>query len=517
MRALAVLLLLVALPLVAAQGHQHAAGGKAVAAVLYDGPPSGRAVVGGFTHFGFALLDEEGRPAAHRDAAFRVEQEGVVLFETPDAHEYDGLFGFDVTFTRPGPYRVVATSEGLETGVFEGTVVPRADETEAAILFEQAPAAGPGDNAIEGVLSIVGPDGAILPHTDAIVEFRHKGTQRLAARTHLHVHEEPMRFTQGFDAPGEYDLRVVGYRAFPNGRSPDVHAVVADFGVTAGALALPAAPAAPAAAPGVLEPIGASAEKDGVALHATYDPQNQVGVGQVARIAALVTNATGPLAHVDFSFTLRGPRGLVFHSESLHEYDGVFEYVFVPGAPGAYDGVVEARLDEGTLLVPVHVQVVPPAVPLMGAGVATVTVEGLDGAAAGAPVDLTFRVAGPSGPVEHSEVDVTIYHDGEAPVHQFKLHTHGSGEMRASVLFPHAGHWKVQVDPLPTLPQAVVFQGPAGRDAPIVFEAEIRPGVPLGEVDRASGDGAARTVPAWGLAGLAGSAFAALALLRRRA
>ena len=515
MRVLPLLLLLAALPLASAQGHQHQGGDEGLAAVLVDGPPSGRAVVGGFTHFGFALLDFEGRPIVHQDASFLVEQDGLTLFASEDTHEYDGLFSFDVTFTRPGPYRVVAQSEKVRTTVFEGVAVPRADGTQATVAFAQEP---PGaSNLVKGTLSILGPDGKDLPHTDAILEIREKASGRLVMRTHAHVHEAPIVFAQGLDLPGEHVLDVVAYRAFPSGRSPDLAAVVAQFPLAAGPLAAPAVPALPDKVPEPLEPLGGSAEGGGFRLQATYDPQNQVGVGHTARVAAILANASGlPVPHVDFAFTLRGPRGVVFESGSLHEYDGVFEYAFVPRVPGAYHGVVTARMDGQEISVPVHLQALPPAV-ATSAGVGVVTVDGLEGAKAGTPVELTFSVMAPQGPVAHSEVDVTIYHDGEAPVHQFKLHTHESGTMAATVTFPHPGDWKVRVDPLSTLPEPVSFQGPAGAGRPILFEASVGPAAEGAAEDALARQGAKKDVPAWTAAALlAAGALAALVVAAAR-
>ncbi|HWH08107.1 MAG TPA: hypothetical protein VNX21_02840, partial [Candidatus Thermoplasmatota archaeon] len=266
-----------------------------------------------------------------------------------------------------------------------------------------------------------------------------------------------------------------------------------------------------------LEQAQASATLGDLALHAMVDPQNQVGVGQAVRLAAAIVNATGaPVAHVDFAFTLSGPRGLVFRSESLHEYDGVFEHVLVPDAPGQYDGVLVARTDEGDLSTPFQVHVVPPVAPISGAGVGVVTVAGLDALVAGEPAELTFRVAGPQGPVQHSEVDVSLYHDDEAPVYAFKLHTHASGETKATLVLPHGGEWRLRVDPLPTLPQAVVFQSPDGPDAPIAFSFAVADAeaAPLDPVDGAGGP-PARDVPA-PFAALALLALAAAAMLPRR-
>ena len=507
---LAVVLLL--LPLAAAQEHGHEAG-DGTAVVLHDGPEDGRAVVGGVTHFGFALLSHDGAPLVHRNANFTVEQDGVVVFSTEDTHEYDGLFGFDVVFTRPGPYRVVAQSEGVVMGVFEGEAV-RAPLQATSVVFEPE-SRGLAVGLLGGRLSVVDANGTLVPHSDVLAELRRAGDERLVHRFHGHVHEEAVAFTLAAPA-GDYVLRVVGYEAFPTGRGGDWLPSVAEFPVALGPLPVPTRPPLPMPPAGALEQSMGSATNGDLTLHATVDPQNQVGVGQAVRLAGVIVNATGgPVAHEDFRFAVTGPAGLVFSSESLHEYDGVFEHVLVPDAPGAYEATLTAVTDDGELPVTWQFQVVPPALPIAGAGVGVVTVDGLDAVQAGVPTELTFRVAGPQGPVQHSEVDVTVYHDAEAPVYAFKLHTHASGETRAVVTLPHGGGWTLRVDPAPTLPQAVAFQSPDGPGAPLrfAFTALDAPTAEAPDVDAAAAP--TRTVDGLPLA-LALVALAAVAMLPRR-
>lgn len=501
-------------PLALAQEHGHAAGDGVVVA-LHDGPEDGRAVVGGLTHFGFALLDHDGAPLVHRNANFTVEQGGVTLFATEDAHEYDGLFSFDVTFTRPGPYRVVAQSEDMVLGVFEGVAVRAETLGRTQVVFEpDAPATT--SNAVSGRLLVVDENGTLVPHSDVLAELRRAGDERLVQRFHGHIHEEPVAFTLS-GGSGDHVLRVVGYEAFPTGRGGDWLPSVAEFPITFGALPVPGLPPLPMPPAGPLEQRMGSATQGDLALHATVDPQNQVGVGQAVRFAGVVVNATGgPVAHVDFAFTLRGPAGTVFASESLHEYDGVFEHVLVPDAPGVYEATLAADRGDGPMTVAWQVQVVPPAVPIAGAGLGIVTVDGLDALQAGAPAELTFRIAGPQGPVQHSEVDVTLYHEGEAPVYAFKLHTHASGETRATVVLPHGGDWTLRVDPLPTLPQAVAFQSPAGPGQPIAFGFTVADAAAdlVDDVLPAGGD--ARSVPGVPAAVLLAALAALVAMLPRR-
>lgn len=483
-----------------------------MAMVLHDGPDGGRAVVGGLTHFGFALLDAKGRLVEHQDATFVVTQEGVILFSSDSTHEYDGLFSLDLTFTRPGPYEVAALSGDMAMGNFTGVAVMPVNETAASIRLALAPA-GPAGNAVTGLLEIVDASGNLLPHTDAIVEVRTKAERRLVSRAHLHIHDEPIAFTQALGLPGDYIVGVTGYLAFPTGRGADIRAVTAEFPATAGPIGLPSVPA-PAAAADPLGPRGATTSAGGYTLQGMYDPQPLVGIGNVFRLSALVTDdATAlPKAHVDFEMELRGPRGVVFSSKSLHEYDGMFEYAYAPDAPGAYEALLTAIVGDTRLSIPFHVQVAPPAVAL-DPGPKTVAVAGLDTLVAGVPGELIFTIAGPSGPLGHSEVDVTIHRAGEAALYQFKLHAHGDGTSRALVTFPLEGEWLVVVDPIPLMPQPSPVSGPGGSSAPIVFAASVAPGLAQTSAD-AVGEGAPAAVPGLGV-GIVVAVLLGVAMSRR--
>jgi hypothetical protein len=290
-----------------------------------------------------------------------------------------------------------------------------------------------------------------------------------------------------------------------------------------GALGTPGgAPAAPHA-PAVLKPLGAKAEKDGFTLWASYDPEPQIAIGQPVRLVATILNASKtPQPHVDFDIMVTGPQGLLFSSKSFHEYDGVLEYEVQPFVPGFYAGSIVAHPDEGIdVAVPLEFEVVPPALAATPGDVMTgpgmVSVKGLDKAVAGVPTLLTFGIHGPQGPVQHSEVDVTIFQKGMAPLDQFKLHTHDSGDTSALVVFPTEGDWLVTIDPLPTAPQPVVFFGPGGPGMPIQFAAKVAPGV-AGDVvtPQSVATGDQQHVPGAGFAALSAvAALGALAVRRR--
>lgn len=500
------LTLLAALPLAAGQSHEHEEG-DGLAAVLHDGPDDGRAVVGAFTHFGFALL-KDGVPQVHRNAEFQVLHNGHVLFATTDAHEYDGTFSLDIVFPSEGAYEVMAMSDGMNVGTFSGVVVAPVNETVASVQFDAAPAM-PQSRAIMGTISIVDAEGAIIPHTDAIIEVRDAAPPHaLVSRAHAHIHEEPIEFVQTLPKPGDYELTVWAYKAFQTGRSVDVRPVLATFPVTAGPLAdgvqTPPVSSLPDATP--LSPAGESAtDGAGFALHGGYDPQALVGVGHPTRLSAVLVDANGtPVPHVDFSFALAGPDGVVFSSNSLHEYDGAFEHVFTPSLPGFYEATLVASRGEVELTIGYVVEAAPPVAPL-DPGAFEVSMSGLDGVPAGQPVDVTFTIAGATGPLPHSEVDVTVYQVDAAgvPIYQFKLHTHDSGDTMATLSFPSAGEWLIAVDPIPLMPQASLVE-------PVVFAVQVAEGLlpepvlPLGDeetMNAVPGIGALAVVAAMALTG----------------
>lgn len=507
-------------PSAGAQEHEHGSGGMPMAVVLHDGPDSGRAVVGGLTHLGFALLDKTGAPIPHQDAKFTLTQAGQVVFSSDSTHEYDGLFSFDVVFPRPGPYEVRVTSGELGEGVFVGEAVMPANETEARLLLEPAP----GEGATTRVTAqVVDAAGQLIPHTDVILEVRTREAGRLVTRVHAHIHDEPVvatlpvfaRFDDGVDF--DYDVHGTAYLAFPTGRGTEFRAVtaVADLDPvtpfpTAG---LPPAPTTD----DPLGQVGPTASDGGYTLHAMLDPQRLVGLDQPVRLAALVVDANAtPVAHVDFEVQVRGPQGLVFSSQTLHEYDGVFELVQAGRVPGVYEAIVTATRGDVEMSVPVSWTVAPPVAPL-APGVHTVSMELASEPVAGVAVPLRFLIADAAGiPLAHAEVDVAIVRGGEAAALQFKLHSHDDGTMAADVAFPAEGLWQVRVDPATLMPQASVIVGPSGPNRPIVFDVEVAPGAPALLSEPIEGDVGEAPVPAAPL-GLGLALLALVAAARRRA
>src|SRR5438552_6420629 len=207
---LAFAIVLAFVPLAVGQAHEHGEG-AGMAYVLHDGPDSGRAVVGGLTHFGFALLNAS-MPQVHRNAEFRVLQDDAIVFATKDTHEYDGVFSFDYTFSKPGPYTVMAMSEGMMMGQFNGTAVLPVNESVAKVEAKIEPQADA--RLVKVTLSIVdAATGALIPHSDAIIKLRDVGAEDLVARFHLHIHDAPIVLTQALP-PNDETIHVVNYKAF---------------------------------------------------------------------------------------------------------------------------------------------------------------------------------------------------------------------------------------------------------------------------------------------------------------
>lgn len=454
MRTLTVMLLLaaaLALPALA-QTHEHAQGANGEHfVVLHDGPASGRAIVGGLTHLGFALVSTEGAPVRHHDATFTLTQNGVVLFRSEATHEYDGLFSLDYTFTVPGPYEVLVESDTGAKGTFNGTVVAPVGETGHVVEITVPEAARAGEAATIGV-RVLAANGTIVPHSDALVDVRRLDDGLLVHRGHLHTHEDPMAMSLALALPGEYEVTVYGYLAFPSGRLPDLATAVG----TARFTVAPPAPGVVAPLPMLpsLAPARAAAAPDashasGLLLSVITDPADRNGPFNHQRLNAFVWDPETMAAqqHVNFKAVVRGATGVVpFASESLHEYDGHLEILLAGLAPDVYTLEVEASYRNWTDTKTGMFVIVPPVVPA-GAGPAEVAILGGEGLQAGVPAELTFSYQYPGGVViPHSEVNFDVFPaEGGAPLLSTKVHTHETAPT-ATLTFPRAGEYVVVAD-----------------------------------------------------------------------
>ncbi|MCA1820052.1 MAG: hypothetical protein LC620_08420, partial [Halobacteriales archaeon] len=242
-------LTLAALP-VAAQEHNHM--GTATAIIAHDTPPGGRTYVGDVTSF--AVVDDENHdlaPDVHQNNHIRVSLNGAVLWEASAAagHDYDGVNTFSIAFPAPGAYEVaLVADDGSIQAHYNGTVEAPHDPVAATIALD-APASVPALQPATFTVQ-VNAAGALLDHSDAIVEVR-QGDD-LLFRTHAHTHTEPMRLDYAFPRPGTYTVRATGYLAYATGKGAEFVPVTAERTVEVGApqaTALAPAPAVPAPVP----------------------------------------------------------------------------------------------------------------------------------------------------------------------------------------------------------------------------------------------------------------------------
>lgn len=523
-------------PSAAAQAHEHADATGVV--IAHDVPPSGRTYVGDLNHFAILDLGLVGGqvdtvPDFHQQNHARVTWNGLVLYETtPDSgHDYDGIHAFDVAFPGPGPYMVEALAEdGKTQAMFMGTVVEPKAGSGARLLLD-----GPdGVDALQPATFTFHTDslsGILVDHSDATFEVR-QGAQ-VVFRTKTHTHEEQQKVEYAFPAPGTYTVRVVAFLSSPSGKERnDFHPVVAEKTVEVGVPMAVRGQNVPGSVDGgsaSAPPADQNAVVMGTAtggdlqLIGTYDPYTQVGPGTLQHLTALVMDPVqkAPVQHVDFEATLTGPAGQVFHSDTLHEYDGLYELAASQPEPGVYTLSVSAEHDawKGSLrmayvvvppVVPVALDV-PPAPPAL-AGI-SVELAGADGARSGTPLDLTLAAHGLGGQVApHSEVDVQLLDAAGVPLLVTKLHTHSDGLFPFRVTLPAAGDYTLRLTPFPLDPQASASAYATALQGAVDIPIHAEPGTPLPVA--AAQQGPAQDAPAAPVALL----LAGLALLawRRR-
>jgi hypothetical protein len=384
----------------------------------------------------------------------------------------------------------------------------------------------------EFVVSVTGPGGNVLNHTDAIVEIRRGQAQELEFRTHVHTHDEPMRFSyapQDRDAPGpEYTMNIIGYQAFPTKSSVKFATVTATQTLTVPPLGCPgSSPLTPPTVTATPEDSGGGAYE----LFASYDPEPQVFKYGNIRLSGIVldSEARTPVAHVDFSARLeKAGGGLVFESESLHEYDGVYELLFAPLEAGDYVLHLTAERGNWTQTKRMPFSVDEAGLPL-AAGPGIVTVDGLDAPLkAWTPQSVTLSMGTLVGtPIMHSEIDFQV-RKGSADgllILQNKLHTHSDGSMGFDLALSDAGDYVLVLDPETLEGEPITSYGIQSQDGGLVMPFSVGPGgapaipalPPFGTSDEAGStfDGDAG-VPGPGVTLLAAALVAAVARMRRR-
>ncbi len=476
--------------------------------VTHDTPEDGTTYVGNVNHFGWVLFGEDGAPAFHHDAVVEITLDGRTLYKTEPSsgHDYDGVDEIQISFPTTGTYEVsvtIPTGEGEVTDTFQGQVLAAPDAT--ASLPIDGPETATAGEPVTFTYELLDADDDRIPHSDVLVQVRDVDQSKEILRVHTHTHEDTQTFQHVFTEPGTYEVVFLGYQAFPSpdsamfGPVREVHEITVEEGEM---------PDVPAASPGAptnrpLENRVDAGSNDGpYELWATYDPYTSVGVfGRIHLTTVITDAATGdPVPHVDLDASLTGPGGQVlFQSETLHEYDGVFHLAGAYSTPGDYTLEVTAEKGAWTDTTTHRFSVHPPVVP-MAAGPQFATLDHPDTIEAGTPTKLTVKATDEAGrPFDHSEMTVTV-RDGTTglPLLSDKVHTHASGTFPITATFPTQGDYVVEVDGVDLEPTAATQVHGPSADQPPIFDVTVEDGPGLGGPDEqldAAGDQAPDTVP----------------------
>lgn len=513
MRVLALALLLV-LPLVAGQGHEHGGPGGPVA-VVTDLHTDGLAFAGTPAHFAVVAFGSDDEPDFHQDMPVRVLLDDVVLWQTTAAsgHDYDGIVELDIVFPHPGTWRVEALdADGGVLAHREGTVVERVTEPEVTWLGT-VPATASVLEPLRLEYGLAGAAG-LLNHTDVVLELYRDGL--LVFRTHTHTHTETQSVGLRFPEPGEYTLRRIGYQAFPTEDDAAFRPVVDERTITVTGVPPAPVPSTPTL-PGATTDLNAvvRGEAGGAyQLLGAFDPYTVVGPGTLQHLSALVVDPEerALVQHVDFEATLTGPAGELFSSSTLHEYDGIYELATQQTLPGTYRLAVTASYGDWSDAIELVYVVAPPAAATVaGPQVLTLTSGALTESQ---PSPIEFRAADAAGnPFAHGELEIDLRdRDGLSLLHA-KLHTHGDGAFPATVAVP-AGSNPLHVTPFPLMPQPALTYHQDELGTPLGFRLDAEPGAVLFD-DGPMPDGPTpeASIPGLGLATVLG--ILALGLLRR--
>ncbi len=460
--------------------------------VTHETPEDGTTYVGNVNHFGWVLLGEDGAPAFHHDATVEITLNDQTIYKTEPStgHDYDGVDEIQVAFPATGTYEVsvtIPTGDGEVTDTFQGQVLPAPDEP-ASLEVSGATEAVTGE-PVRFTYEVVDSQLDRIPHSDVLVQIRDTEANKEVLRVHTHTHEEAQSFEHVFTEPGTYEIAFLGYQAFASPSATAFEPVRGVQTVTVEQGPAPAglqAPSPPTEVP--LENRVDPGQNDGpYELWATYDPYTSVGTFGRIHLTTVVTDATtgDPVPHVDLDATLTGPDGTVlFESQTLHEYDGVFHLAAAYPTPGDYRLEVTAEKGAWTDTTTHTFSVHPPVVP-MAAGPQYATLDRPDTIEAGTPTDLVVTATDEAGqPFDHSEMTVTLRDQATGlPILSDKVHTHGSGEFPITATFPTAGDYTVEVDGVDLEPTAATgVHGPSMGQAPI-FDLTVDDGDGLDDTD----------------------------------
>lgn len=508
---LSTLAFLAGVPLAGAQGHEH--GNQGPTLLTHDGPADGRQFVGNLAHFAAIAHGTDAIPDFHQDVPMRVTLNGRILFEsTADSgHDYDGINIVDVVFPQTGPYVVEALdASGQAVATFAGEVLPAPDlaATLASSAWMERPSVGQAITFTYWVAPNATAGESLLPHTDCWFEVLRGG--RTEFRTKTHTHEEKQVVAYTFSQAGAYLVRTTCFQAFPSAKATLFAPVVQERMIEVQAPSVPNVTPPDLGVP-VLPPAAQNAVVQGAAggellLVGTFDPYTIVGPDTVQHlVVAAVDPATGtPRQHVDFTATFSGPAGVIFSSDTLHEYDGLYEFAARQALPGVYTLRVTADAGDWTDAIDMAYVVAPPAAPT-SAGLVSFNLA-YHGANEGVVGDYELGAMASSGPFAHSEIELRVVGPSSPlPLIVAKLHTHADGAFPFRLSLPE-GESTFSVDGFPLMPEAVLVD-------PDTFGVNVGPPLHASEDE---GPGPGQDTP--GLAFLASvlALAAAGALVRRK-
>jgi hypothetical protein len=495
--------------------------------ILHDVPDDGRTFVGNAVQFGWMMLTASHEATVHKDGHIRVVHNNRTIYETHGtsaAHDYDALNTFTIRFDEPGPYRVEASvprPTGVLRDAFEGFVHPRNESqvTASPVLSARlGPIEPTGGRWLGASWALNGPHEEILDHTDGLVDVRDAlGVLRL--RTHLHTHESPMSFNLRLDASDSATVAAQGYNAFPTESGAQFASVAAQQRADG---CLSCASMGPSGA--VLGPANPDASKYKVLT--TYDPYATTYLGGPIRVNVVVLDAlTGrPVPHVDFVAVLSrdvpeaAGAQTVFSSSTLHEYDGVFEFLYRATVPGPYMLSVLAKRGQWSELVKAPFTVLPVgAKPEVAQAMVRIDGFGADALIPALQVQtLSFSLVSALGmPVRHAEVDFQILGpDSQVVAIANKLHTHDNGTMAFDFSLSQAGAYTLRLDPFTLDGEPIVSWSIEGRQG-LDMRFEVQPPVYEPPVDPLPVPAAAEATPSIPLALVLCCIVAALVIVRR--
>jgi hypothetical protein len=497
-------------PASAQAGHEHGSLGAVV--IAHDVPADGRTFVGNVNHFAVVAKGDDAVPDFHQDMPWRVTLNGVVLAETTvgSGHDYDGVNTFDIVFPVPGPYSVEALDgSGQALATFHGVVDPTPGAASLATLAwdrDEGLSSG-SEHRFEYWVSTRDAPGVPIPHSDCTFEVLRDG--RTEFRTKSHTHGENQALEYEFPEPGTYTLRVLCFQAFPSPRAQLFQPAVAQetVEVLPGFAVETLMPGVPLPPPAEMNAVVVAPAGDGMTLVGTFDPYTTVGPDTLQHLNVLAVDGSGqPIQHVDFTAVLEGPSGRLFGSDTLHEYDGIYELTTRQAVPGVYTLRVTAEGSQGAGELAMSYLVLPRAAPLT-AGLVAVALDAAP--VAGTPGDWLLAATATSGAFAHGELEVRLTAVGNPiPYLQAKLHTHDDGLYPFTVTLPTPEAYTLEVTPFPLTPDLVL---PAATS----FSVQAAPGQPIPSAGLEPGG--SQDAPAVPAALLLVALAAAAVALRRRA